>query len=70
MVVARYLGIHDFEPTFNTFKDQADVGGRLEVKWTRYIEGSLIVKDSDRDQDIAILCTEQVLIIISGAGSL
>ena len=57
MVVARYLGIHDFEPTFNTFKNQADVGGRFEVKWTRYIEGSLIVKDSDRDQDIAILCT-------------
>jgi hypothetical protein len=60
MVVARYLGIKDFEPTYNTFKNEADIelgNARFEVKWTKWIEGSLIIKRSDRDQDIAILVT-------------
>ena len=57
MVVARYLGIKDFEPTYNIFKNAADVGARFEVKWTKWVEGSLIIKANDRDQDIAILVT-------------
>jgi hypothetical protein len=55
MVVARYLGIKNFEPTYNTFKNSADVGAKFEVKWTKWGEGSLIIKPNDRDQDIAIL---------------
>jgi len=57
MVVARFLGIADFEPTYNTFKNSADVGARFEVKHTKWVEGSLIIKPNDRDQDIAILVT-------------
>lgn len=60
MVVARYLGIQDFEPSYNTFKNEADVtlgNARFEVKWTKWVEGSLIIKHNDRDQDIAILVT-------------
>jgi hypothetical protein len=55
MVVARYLGVKDFEPTINTFKNQADVGSSIEVKHTSWKDGHLIVKPSDRDSDIAVL---------------
>ena len=55
MVVARYLGIADFEPTLNTFKNSADVGSRIEVKHTSWLDGHLIVKPSDRDRDLAVL---------------
>ena len=34
MVVARYLGITNFEPTLNTYKNFADVGTQVEVKHT------------------------------------
>ncbi|CAB4180216.1 hypothetical protein UFOVP1662_11 [uncultured Caudovirales phage] len=58
MVVARYLGIKDFEPTLNTFKNSPDVEAgqyRVEVKHTSWRDGHLIVKPSDRDIDIAVL---------------
>jgi len=57
IVVARYFGNKDFEPTVNTFKTQADVGSRIEVKWTKYDNGALIISDSDRNTDIAVLVT-------------
>ena len=56
IVVARYLGFKDFVPTL-TFKDQADVGSKFEVKWTKYANGAMIIGDSDRNTDIAILVT-------------
>ena len=55
MVVARYLGIADFEPTLNTYKNSADVGTQVEVKHTSWKDGHLIVKPSDRDSDLAVL---------------
>ena len=55
MVVARYLGIANFEPTLNTYKNSADVGYRVEVKHTSWKDGHLIVKPSDRDIDLAVL---------------
>jgi hypothetical protein len=55
MVVARYLGVKDFEPGINTFKNKADVGSSVEVKHTSWKDGHLIVKPSDRDSDIAVL---------------
>jgi hypothetical protein len=33
----------------------ADVGKGLEVRWTSYIGGNLIVYPNDRDHDIAVL---------------
>ena len=58
MVVARYLGIADFEPTLNSFKNSPDVEAgqyRVEVKHTSWRDGHLIVKPSDRDSDLAVL---------------
>jgi hypothetical protein len=55
MCVAKYFGLTDFKPTINTFKREADVGARLEVKHTLWRDGHLIVHQSDRADDIAVL---------------
>jgi len=54
--VAKYYGL-DFDPaeSNNHFKSKADVGNALEVKWTKYTDGSLIIYESDRKTDIAVL---------------
>lgn len=57
IVVARYFGNKDFKPTVNGFKNEADVGSRIEVKWTKYDSGALIIGDTDRNSDIAVLVT-------------
>lgn len=55
MAVAKFLGESDFEPTINTFKAKADVGAKIEVKWTKWQEGHMVIHQSDRNTDIAIL---------------
>lgn len=55
MAVAKYFQITDFAPTVNTFKTQADVGSRLEIKHTKWMDGHLVVHHSDRIDDIAVL---------------
>ena len=57
IVVARHLGLIDFRPSIDTFKNSADVGARIEVKHTAWNDGHLIVKPSDRDTDYAVLVT-------------
>lgn len=39
------------------YKDKADVGHKIEVKWTKWKDGSLILTNNDRKEDIAILVT-------------
>jgi hypothetical protein len=53
--VAKYFDITDFKPTVNTFKYQADIGSKIEVKWTKWKDGHLIIRQSDRSEDIAVL---------------
>ena len=55
IAVAKYFDLTDFKPTHSTFKTTADVGERLEVKWTKWRDGHLVVHSSDRDSDIAVL---------------
>jgi hypothetical protein len=55
IAVAEYFGIKNFEPTNNTYKNQADVAATIEVKWTKYTDGSLIVGRTDRLNDVAVL---------------
>ena len=57
MVVAKYFGLTSFDPADSEFKKTADVGSRIEVKWTKYDAGALIIGDSDRNTDIAVLVT-------------
>ena len=57
IVVAKYFGIEGFDPADSKFKETADVGAGLEVKWTKYDTGQLIVYETDRNSDVAVLVT-------------
>jgi hypothetical protein len=57
ILVARYLGYVDFDTRASRFKDTADVGSFVEVKWTRYENGQMIIYENDRNTDVAILVT-------------
>ena len=54
MVVARYFGL-DYDVNVSNGKRNADVGKGLEVKWTSYTNGSLIIYPNDRAEDVAVL---------------
>jgi len=60
LVVARYFGV-DFDINSSRGKREADVtlpnGQGIEVRWTSYTGGNLIVYPNDRDNDVAILVT-------------
>ena len=57
-VVAKYFDL-PFNPYENKFKTKADVGNAIEVRWTKYVAGQLIVHEYDRPNDIAVLVTGQ-----------
>ncbi len=57
LAVGNYLGLTYGDLGDERFKSRADVGSNIEVKWTRYDEGSLIIVPRDRETDIAILVT-------------
>jgi hypothetical protein len=57
IAVAQYFGIANFVPSINTFKNEADIGAKIEVKWTKYTNGHLILTNNDRSNDIAVLVT-------------
>ena len=52
---AEYLGIGDYEPSNETYKDKADIADNVEVKHTYKRNGNLIIASIDRDGDVAIL---------------
>lgn len=54
VVVARYFGL-DYDINVSQGKRNADVGKGLEIRWTSYINGSLIIYPTDRFEDVAIL---------------
>jgi hypothetical protein len=56
--VAKYFNL-DFDPFEEKGKEKADVGKGIEVRWTKYTEGQLIVHEYDRLTDIAVLVTGQ-----------
>lgn len=58
LAVSRALS-YPYDPFKDTFKTEADVGKNLEIKWTDYDEGHLIVYPTDRNTDIAILVTNK-----------
>ncbi|CAB4223121.1 hypothetical protein UFOVP1665_6 [uncultured Caudovirales phage] len=54
--VAKYFAIN-YDPNKDTYKTQADVGAGLEIKWSKYSNGHLIIYPTDRVSDIGILVT-------------
>ena len=55
-VVAKYFGLN-FDPFMQKGKRIADVGKGLEIKWTSYASGQLIIYEYDRPTDVAVLVT-------------
>lgn len=55
-VVARYFNL-EYDPFESKYKDRADVGNGIEVKYTPYLAGQLIIHEYDRPTDIAVLVT-------------
>lgn len=55
-VVAKYYEL-PFDPIESNehYKKQADVGNAIEVKWTKWHDGHLIIYEADRISDIAVL---------------
>ena len=57
IAVARYFNLHSFEPRNGTFKDEADVGENVEVRYSEHNQGDLIIRPRDRNKDYAVLVT-------------
>lgn len=55
-VVAKYFTL-EFDPFESKYKERADVGNGIEVKYTPYVHGNLIIHEYDRPSDIAVLVT-------------
>jgi hypothetical protein len=56
--VSKYYDL-PFDPVKSNehYKNKADVGNAIEVKWSKYHDGHLIVYEYDRISDIAVLVT-------------
>ena len=52
--VANYFGL-PYQPSQSETKERADVGEKLEVKWSRHPAGNLWIGHSDRTDDVAVL---------------
>jgi hypothetical protein len=52
--VANYFKL-PYQPSQSETKERADVGERIEVKWSRHPAGNLWIGHSDRADDVAVL---------------
>lgn len=57
--VAKELGLNYDPADFKKFRNRADLGDNIEVRWTPYTAGHLIIELNDRRQDYAVLVTGQ-----------
>jgi hypothetical protein len=55
IAAARFFGIEGFKLEINKFKERADLGNRIEIKHTKWLDGHLILRERDRLQDLAVL---------------
>jgi len=57
LAAAKWLNVPNFRLTVDTYKNEPDIWPNWEVKHTEYASGHLIILDSDRDTDRAVLVT-------------
>ncbi len=55
IAVARYFRLDDYQADNKSFKQQADVGQNIEVKYNSRTDGDLLIRPKDRDDDYAVL---------------
>jgi len=57
LAAAKWLNVPNFRLTIDTYKNEPDIWPNWEVKHTEYAGGHLIILESDRDSDRAVLVT-------------
>ena len=57
------MGLYYDPADFNKFRNRADLGDNIEVRWTPYTAGHLIIELNDRRDDYAVLVTGQDYVI-------
>ena len=57
LAAAKWLNVPNFRLTVDTYKNEPDIWPNWEVKHTEYAGGHLIILDSDRNSDRAVLVT-------------
>jgi len=57
LAAAKWLNVPNFRLTIDTYKNEPDIWPNWEVKHTEYAGGHLIILDSDRNSDRAVLVT-------------
>ena len=57
LAAAKWLNVPNFRLTVDTYKNEPDIWPNWEVKHTEYAGGHLIILESDRNTDRAVLVT-------------
>jgi hypothetical protein len=57
IAAAKALGVANFDASQSKWKDTADVGRNIEVRWSQWESAHAICKPTDRDDDLILLVT-------------
>jgi len=57
IAAAKALGVNDFDPLLSKWKETADIGRNIEVRWSHWESAHAICKPTDRDDDLILLVT-------------
>ena len=60
IAVAEYFGLTDYMPSNTAYKDEADVGTNIEVKYSHRKDGDLLIRKRDRDSDYGVLVSGDI----------
>ena len=57
IAAAKALGVANFDASMSKWKQSADVGRNIEVRWSQWESAHAICKPSDREDDLILLVT-------------
>jgi hypothetical protein len=57
IAAAKVLGVANFDASMSKWKQSADVGRNIEVRWSQWESAHAICKPTDREDDLILLVT-------------
>ena len=57
IAAAKALGVDQFDASMSKWKQTADIGRNIEVRWSQWESAHAICKPSDREDDLILLVT-------------
>jgi hypothetical protein len=57
IAAAKALGVDQFDASMSKWKQTADIGRNIEVRWSHWESAHAICKPTDRDDDLILLVT-------------